>query len=154
MHTYLENLMLISIVCAILMAMLPQKSKLTGYVKYVIALAAVLLLLSPITDALGDAKLTPQELPSDSEAEGSAREEYIKQGIAAIETGIRSGIAKKFTVPAENVDVQAQTREDGEYVLIEKITVTLRDYAMWADAGAIERYIEETYDLEAEVLNN
>ena len=130
------------------------------FVRYVLSLAVLLLLISPILIFFGSSdffskeeidKVTDQ-LAREYESKSSGTRDFIiSDGIKNVERRIGEAVANRYSVSAEDIEVTAETHDDGETVCIINIEITLGISAFSLDADMVSEYVSNLCGCSCEV---
>lgn len=152
MQGYLQTIVIVCVVSAVA-STVAAPGKTRAAVQFVLSLAVVLALLSPLsklgsghTDFLS-ALLEEWNAPA---AEDEAATRWLDDRLtAATESGLAAALCDRFGLPDGGVRVTLHT-EGG--VPVSPVTVSLSGGAVSADAPGIVRYIEKNLGLECKIV--
>lgn len=125
----------------------------------VLPLSPVLSSIGSISDKLESAlevlKFKSIEATDEEKYEKIFNSQLIDISIDEAESAIEELITQRFNISNEDcfIEIMLNESSDGE-LNFEKITVTLRDQAVWKDPYAIEEYIEDVIGCECNVRSS
>ncbi len=159
-----EYIYSVAVVCAVggaACAFLPFGSEKTEkFVRYVLSLAVLLLLISPLLNFFGSSdflngdeiKKVTESLISDYESKSSdTRNFIISDGIQNVEKRIGAAVARRYSVSAEDIEVAAEIYDDGETVHITNIKILLGVGAFSLDTMSVSEYVSELCGCDCDV---
>lgn len=130
------------------------------FVRYILSLVVLLLLVSPLLNFFGSSDFFSEEgikkatdhLVQEYESKSSGTREFIiSDGIQNVQRRIGEAVARRYSVSAEDIEVVAETYDDGETVYINNIKITLGLSAFSLDADAVREYVSQLCGCECEV---
>jgi len=158
---YVYSVAVVSAVGGAVCAFIPFGSEKTEkFVRYVLSLAVLLLLISPLLSILGsngffngdEIKKVTEQIVKEYELRSSdTRRFIISDGIENIEKRIGQAIAKRYSVPAEDIETVIETYDDGEMVYVTNIKITLGVGAFSLDTAEVSEYVSELCGCECDV---
>lgn len=150
MKLYVMTIITVSVLGGIVSAMLPKdNSGLKKQVNFVIGLICAIALLSPVVSIAKNAGALTGEIEKainslevkDSISQGNKI--IIESGTEQISKGVTEAIISKYGFDTENVSVSLTVNDDKiEAIVLEKITVTLKNEATWTDGNKVKQYVE------------
>ena len=150
MTAYLSAILAAGGVYAVLLAVMPEREELRKTVSFVLSLAILLLILSPLLNRNADGNIFDifDNIESgESESEGKdyldreTREAYLR--------GIKAAIAEEFNIEEKDISLSPVFGEEAALV---SLTVTLSGSAVLCDLIRLERYGRENFCESFEVM--
>ncbi|NLK39193.1 MAG: hypothetical protein GX303_02935 [Clostridiales bacterium] len=162
LREYLSSLVIVAAVAGLLSAFSPVSGTMKKYINYAIALAVVIVLLSPLKSLLNVISSLDNLIILESETRDKSYDEerektdkwILEKSQDTIKEGIKILLYDRFGIPEEEVEVELELdRSDPKAVVIEKLRIQLTGYSMWKDSREIESYITSLVGCECEVVN-
>lgn len=161
LREYLSSLVIVAAAAGLFSAFSPVSGAMKKYINYAIALAVVLVVLSPLKSVLKmieslDELIILDTLDADSYASERERTDQwiLEKSQETIQEGIQTLLYDRFGIPKEEAKVSlVLDSSDPGAVVIQKIRIQLTGYAMWQNAREIENYIFSLVSCECEVIN-
>ena len=158
---YIYSVAVVSAVGGMTCAFMPFGCEKTEkFVRYVLSLVVLLMLVSPLLSFFGTSdffsedelkKVTDQLVREYESKSSDTRNFIISDGINNVERRIGEAVARRYSVPAEDIEVDAETYDDGEIVHITNIKIILGIGAFSLDTVDVSEYVSELCGCDCEV---
>lgn len=161
---YLSSLVIVAAAAGLISSFVPvgENSSMKKYINYAVALAVVIIILSPFKSALGMISSLDEYIILDSEKNKDNYEQekektdkwIIEKSQETIKEGIKNLLYDRFAIQREEAEVSLELDTSNQNsVVIRKIVIKLSGYAMWQNSGEIEQYIASLVKCDCEVIN-
>lgn len=156
MSAYMTGVLVCAAVTALAGIMIPNDGETGKYIKYISGLVSLSVIATPVLSVLRS-PVSFHDFPdaATGEADGflyDMDDAIISETERTLAKTIRNGLVTSFGVDGDEVTVTVElSRDDKMDIRILSVTVILTGYSAWTDTRAIERYITEYYDKDAEV---
>lgn len=159
---YLASLVIVAAAAGLLSAFSPVGGTMKKYVNYAIALAVVIVVLSPLRSVFQiiaslDDLLILESAGRDEEYDKEREKTnqwILDKSQDTIKEGIKILLYDRFGIPGEEAEVSLMLDESNpQAIVIKKVIIRLTGYAMWQSAREIENYITSLVGCGCEVIN-
>ena len=145
MKEYVTVAVSVCAICAIASALAPD-TKMTKQVNFLLSLAVMASLVTPILSAIPYVEEMGRELlyQVGEEYSGGSSESYLNTVTQnAVNEGVRRSLCQELGIREECVAVECQFNVVGGDVIFEKVSVGLSGEGIFADISAIKRFIQK-----------
>ena len=145
MKEYITVAVSVCAICAIASALAPD-TKMTKQVNFLLSLAVMASLVTPILSAIPYVEEMGRELlyQVGEEYSGGSSESYLDTVTQnAVNEGVRRSLCQELGIREECVAVECQFNVVGGDVIFEKVSVGLSGEGIFADISAIKRFIQK-----------
>ena len=156
--SYLNTILTVSLVGGIINALAPNGSGIKKYVGYIISLACILTIISPLSSVVSTTSSLKESVSSFvdkifvSDDINNANDLIINSGKESVENGIKEAIITKYGFDNNDVIVELiLNQEEIDQIKIKSVLVTLTGKASWSDAKPIKEYLNNLIGTEIEV---
>ena len=151
MKAYINSIIIVSLVSSILSALLSSsKSSLKKYLNFISGLICAIILLTPVVNIVNNASVLSNGIENViNSLDITDKIQYsnkiiIEEGTEKICNGVKDAIISKYNFKSESVEITAKINDsDIQAVLLEEITVTLKNEATWTDEEQVRNYVED-----------
>lgn len=150
MTAYLSAILAAGGVYAVLLAISPEKEEIRKTVSFVLSLAMLFLVLSPLFTKSADGSLFDIFDEIEKEENGDAGKDYLeKETRDAYLRGVTAAICEEFRVEEKDI---ALSPVFGEGITLLSLTVTLSGNAVYCDLLRLEEFGRENFCESFEVM--
>ncbi len=144
---FLPAVIAASIFARIIKFALPQNSDITKYSSVFISICLTAILIIPsakIINAISEFNVDI-DLKTESESDYSEifGEEIANQLYPSVETYVYDTLESSFLIKRESAEVHISFDTTGDVIAIAKLTILLKNSAVFADTASISRFFEE-----------
>ena len=150
MGKYVYSLIVISIIGGILNNLFSSLNGVKRLVNFFIGLVMVLCLILPIVELVNDYESIKNKFVeyiediTSSEKIEESNEIIIKNGIEAIQKGIKRDLINKFNFDEKDVVIEIEVDKSNiEAIKIKKINIVLTGKASWSDTARVKKYLSD-----------
>ncbi len=155
MSAYMRAVLVCAAVTSIASILTPEDRPTSKYIKYISGLISLSVIISPLTSFLK----SPITMPEHDMGEISGGEyEYDFNGTVLsnaekiVAETIKRDMSADFRFTEENTDVKVElTKIASGDIRIKRVIIILTGYGSWYSKDQIREYINEKYDVDAEV---
>lgn len=156
MKEYLSSLVLVAAVSTLATLLMPEEEGRTRRaIEFGLALVVLLAILGPVVDLVRGGLSPDGWLPPPEETPvPSYTPEMLALAEEAVAAGAVADIAARCRIPAQCLAARATLTLDAGELRLASLTLTVTGEGRLADLLAVEKYVEDTYAAECEVISH